>query len=461
MRNGNSIVKVIASLALWALLLPGCQKYLEEKPDASLETVDAIPKAQALLDHHRGMAEQMPFTDLCGADEFYVTQAVFNSLPDYERNAYAWAKEGMYPSAGTDWELIYRRIYRCNVVLKSLETMNRHAGDDSAWNATRASAKFMRGFNYLMAAKIWCNAYDAATAQSDLGLPLRLDEDFEKPSVRSNVEETYRQIIRDLMESVIHLPIKPVHVVRPSRAAAYAILARCYLSMRVYDSAGHYAALCLQLQNQLYDYNLVPNPGANYPLGPQYSHPEIILNLRTHGPPGMLQPNRSRIDTTLYALYADNDLRKTLYFLNHADGSQRFKGSLAGSNVLFQGPTVAEMMLIRSECLARLNNQDSRDQALQLLNQLLEKRYQSGTFVPIVYQNPQMLLDTILAERQKELIFRGERWADIKRLNLEGRNILLRRFVNNEWIQLEPNSPRYAAPIPEKVIDLSGMQQNP
>jgi hypothetical protein len=95
------------------------------------------------------------------------------------------------------------------------------------------------------------------------------------------------------------------------------------------------------------------------------------------------------------------------------------------------------------------------------LNQLLEKRYQSGTFVPIVYQNPQMLLDTILAERQKELIFRGERWADIKRLNLEGRNILLRRFVNNEWIQLEPNSPRYAAPIPEKVIDLSGMQQNP
>jgi hypothetical protein len=175
----------------------------------------------------------------------------------------------------------------------------------------------------------------------------------------------------------------------------------------------------------------------------------------------MLQPNRSRIDTTLYALYADNDLRKSLYFLNHADGSQRFKGSLAGSNVLFQGPTVAEMMLIRSECLSRRNSQDSRDQALQLLNQLLEKRYQTGTFVPIQYEDSQQLLDTILAERQKELIFRGERWADIKRLNMEGRNIVLRRYVNNDWIQLEPNSPRYATPIPEKVIDLSGMQQNP
>src|SRR5690606_9897542 len=102
--------------------------------------------------------------------------------------------------------------------------------------------------------------YDEASAKSDLGLPLRLDEDFEKPSVRSSVEDTYRQIIQDLKESTNYLPNRPVHVVRPSRAAAYAILARCYLSMRVYDSAGHYAGLSLQLQNQLYDYNQVPNP---------------------------------------------------------------------------------------------------------------------------------------------------------------------------------------------------------
>lgn len=459
----KEIIPFIAmgNLVIISLLLTGCQKYLDEKPIASLEVIDAIPKAQALLDNHRLMAEQFPFMDVCSADEFYVTPTVYSGLPDYERATYSWAKQGIYPVGSTDWDLVFRKIYRCNVVLESLEKMERHSGDDSAWKATRANALMIRGSNFLMAAKIWCNSYDVSTAQSDLGLPLRLDEDFEKPSVRSNLEETYRQIILDLKESAIHLPERPVHVVRPSKAAAFAMLARCYLSMRVYDSAGHYADLSLQLQNQLYDYNLVLNPGGNYPLGPQYTHPEIVMSFATNGPPGMLQPNRARIDSNLYSMYESNDLRKSLYFVNNTDGSQRFKGSLMGSNVLFQGPTVAEMVLIRSECLARRNDQVSRNQALQLLNQLLEKRYLSGTFIPIQYANPQELLDKILAERQKELIFRGERWSDIKRLNKEGRNIILRRWVNDEWIQLNPNSLRYATPIPENVIDLSGMPQNP
>lgn len=454
-------IKILASLGLWVMALSGCQKYLEEKPESSLETINAIHKAQALLDRNRTMVEQLPFTDVCSADEFYIIPSVFNSLTTYDRATYAWAKEGIFRDQSNDWVLIYRRIYFCNVVLESLQEMPRRAGDDSAWNATRAHALFLRGFNYLTAAKIWCNAYDEASAKSDLGLPLRLDEDFEKPSVRSSVEDTYRQIIQDLKESTNYLPDRPFHVVRPSRAAAYAILARCYLSMRVYDSAGHYAGLSLQLQNQLYDYNQVPNPAASYPFGPLYSHPEIILNLATDGPPGMLQPNRARIDTFLYSLYATNDLRRSLYFLNNTDGTKRFRGSLIGSNAHFQGPTVAEMMLIRAEYLARKTDQASHDAALQLLNQLLDKRYQAGTFTPISYQNPQQLLDTILAERQKELLFRGERWPDIKRLNKEGRNIVLRRWVNDEWKQLDPNSPRYATPIPQKVIDLSGMPQNP
>jgi hypothetical protein len=461
MRKKYSLIKTFTSLGLMVLVLSGCQKYLEEKPESSLETINAIHKAQALLDNNRTMVEQLPFTDVCSADEFYIIPSVFNSLTTYDRATYAWAKEGIFRDQGNDWVLIYRRIYFCNVVLESLQKMPRRAGDDSAWNATRAHALFLRGFNYLTAAKIWCNAYDEASANSDLGLPLRLDEDFEKPSVRSSVEDTYRQIIQDLKESTNYLPDRPVHLVRPSRAAAYAILARCYLSMRVYDSAGHYAGLSLQLQNQLYDYNQVPNPAASYPFGPLYSHPEIILNLTTNGPPGMLQPNRARIDTNLYSQYGINDLRRSLYFLNNTDGTKRYRGSLIGSNAHFQGPTVAEMMLIRAECLARKTDQASHDAALQLLNQLLEKRYQAGTFIPITYQNSQELLDAILAERQKELLFRGERWPDIKRLNKEGRNIVLRRWVNDEWIQLEPNSPRFATPIPQNVIDISGMLQNP
>jgi hypothetical protein len=441
--------------------ITACQKFLEEKSDVRLTIVDEIPKAQALLDNRLDMYTRMPSMDVLSADEYYVTQSIYNGLDVYDRSIYIWSKQDIFRTSGDDWTTVFRKIYVCNVALESLDRMDRKPGDDSAWNATHANALLLRSVNFLVAAKIWCKAYDAASAKIDLGLPLRLDVDFEKPSVRSNLEETYNQIINDLKEAAKHLPVKAHHVLRPSKAAAYAFLARGYLSMRMYDSAGHYAGLSMQLQNDLYDYNTVPNPAGNGPFGPVYSHPEIIMNLETNGPPNLIHPNRSRVDTLLYELYEPNDLRKTIYFLNHADGSKRFKGSLTGSNVYFQGPTVAEMILIRSECLARRSDQDSRDQALQLLNHLLEKRYQSGTFVPVAYVNPQQLLDAILTERRKELIYRGERWSDIKRLNKEGRSIVLKRFINDEWHQLESNSPRYATPIPENVIAFSGMLQNP
>ncbi|SEM08104.1 hypothetical protein SAMN05216436_101351 [bacterium A37T11] len=56
---------------------------------------------------------------------------------------------------------------------------------------------------------------------------------------------------------------------------------------------------------------------------------------------------------------------------------------------------------------------------------------------------------------------RGLRWMDIKRLNKEGANITLTRNLNGQIYTLPPNDPRFALPIPEDVIDLSGMQQNP
>ena len=82
------------------------------------------------------------------------------------------------------------------------------------------------------------------------------------------------------------------------------------------------------------------------------------------------------------------------------------------------------------------------------------------------YQNitaatEQEALTKILTERRKELPFRGLRWMDIKRLNKEGANIILVRNMNGQTYTLQPNHIRYALPIPESVIALSGMQQNP
>ena len=91
----------------------------------------------------------------------------------------------------------------------------------------------------------------------------------------------------------------------------------------------------------------------------------------------------------------------------------------------------------------------------------MSKRWKTGTFNPFTASDPTEALALILQERRKELLMRGLRWMDIKRLNEEGAGISLSRRLNSQLITLSPGDPRFALPIPEDVIALSGMQQNP
>ncbi len=49
---------------------------------------------------------------------------------------------------------------------------------------------------------------------------------------------------------------------------------------------------------------------------------------------------------------------------------------------------------------------------------------------------------------------------DIKRLNKEGKNISLKRKVNNVEHILLPNASYYALPLPSDIINSSGIEQN-
>jgi hypothetical protein len=96
------------------------------------------------------------------------------------------------------------------------------------------------------------------------------------------------------------------------------------------------------------------------------------------------------------------------------------------------------------------------------LNQLLRARWLKGTFVSFTAVNPSDALSQILKERRKELIFRGLRWSDLKRLNKESPFVTtLSRSLNGQTYTLPPNSNLYVFPIPPAEIQLSGIQQNP
>lgn len=441
---------------LLSLGLLSCKKYLDETPDKKLVVPYTLADLQALLDYPSVMMQD-PTSDEASADNYYLTTATFLSFSEEgHRRKYTWQPDYIFEvnGVGNDWFDAYRKVYYCNVVLDHVESTGLTPQTQATRNDVKGQALLVRARCFLQLANVFAPAYDAATASTDMGIPLRLNADFTETSVRASVEQTYGQVLNDLKTAVTLLPKKGLHVYRASGTAAYGLLARTYLAMRNYQMAGLYADSCLQLSPALLNYNSL-NAAATYPV-PQFNTEVILYNASNSVP--LLQSN-AKVDSVLYNSYAANDCRKTVFFRDNGNGTYAFKGSYDGATGnLFSGIATDEMYLTRAECYARAGNKTA---ALTDLNTLLQMRMKTGTFVAVTSADAVEALAKILTERRKELVMRFVRWMDIKRLNKENAGITLKRVVNNQTYTLAPNDLRYALPIPEYIINITGMAQNP
>jgi hypothetical protein len=436
------------------MLMAGCDKYLEEKSNKALVVPSTLEDLQALLDDNYTMNTYTPGYGQTSDDDFFVTMASYNSLNERNRGVYIWeAVPYTYPN---DWSYSYHAVYNANYCLEKVRELPRPATAPAQWDNVAGSAYFYRGYYYL--SLLWQHAlgYDSSTAGSDAGVVLRLSSDFTQPSQRSSVVEGYRQVENDLKMAAAALPLRTEHPIRPSRAAAWGALARAYLSMRRYDSAGYYAGQALGIYNSLIDYNSSEVTAASMTPFKMYNQETVFYSTQTNNY-SPKSPTYALTDTLLYRSYAADDLRREAFFYPN-QGYYSFKGSYADSRLtFFSGITTAELYLIRAECRARAGRQA---EALADLNTLLAKRWKTGRFVPVPDRGKAASLDAILLERRKELVMRGLRWPDIKRLNKEGAGIVPRRLVDGKTYELRPNEARYALPLPQDVIDMTGISQN-
>ncbi|MFD2584205.1 RagB/SusD family nutrient uptake outer membrane protein [Pedobacter vanadiisoli] len=445
--------KLIYIILPLLLVIFSCKKFLDEKSDRSLAIAETLADQQSLLDHYQvlnqadGNAMEMSSTD------FYLTDADFSSRLENERNMYTWQRANIFLPDLNEWGNNYRALYRANSVIENLAKIPRIASNAPQWDNVSGQAYFYRAKFILKSLFVWAPAYDAASAGTDLGVPLREGTDFNVPSFRASVEEGYAQVLADLKVSIRCLPPVAVHVIRPSKAAAFGLLARALLSMRRYNEAFLYADSSLQLKSELMDFNSL-SPASALPI-PRFNV-EVLHDSFFTGVP--LSNVRAKIDPQLIALYEPNDLRKVIFFNDNKNGTYGFKGSYEGSTTFFGGIAVDEVLLMRAECLARMNR---LPEALADLNKLLRNRYKKNTFVDKQSSDQEVVKTMILTERRKELLMRGLRWPDVKRLNREGAGIIFNRVVKGINYSLTPNSTGFVLPIPEQVIELSGMPQNP
>lgn len=449
----TSLFQIVIFLFLTSTIL-SCKKYLDAKQNYSQSTASSLTDLQAILDDAEYMNKRSPAIAEAPADDYFLPESTYNSLDDNSKKIYTWNLVDY--TFDNDWASLYTQVYNANLCLDNLQKIKRTDANSREWDNIKGSALFFRAYSFLTLSWTFSKAYDKNSAEEDYGIALRMSSDFNVPSTRATVGDSYRQILKDLKEALPYLPNLQQIPLRPSKAAVYGALARTYLSMRIYDSAFAYANAALQLNSHLIDYNTIDQTS---PLPfTKYSEEVIFYSAIGQHSLSSAHPDYARIDTNLYSSYHDDDLRKIGFFLALGDGF-RFKGMYSDNPYLpFTGLATDEILLIRAECEARF---DKISEAMDDLNMLLKNRYRTGSYVPVTTADATEALDIILMERRKELVMRTLRWMDIKRLNKEGRNIIPKRVIDGKQITLPPNDNRYAIPLPADVVRLTGMPQNP
>ena len=307
-------------------------------------------------------------------------------------------------------------------------------------------------------------AYNPETAATDLSVPLVLEPDLEAKVKRATSDKVVAQILEDLKDVAMDLPEESISVYHIPRMAAFGLAARVNLFFGNYDAALENAEEALKLNNNLVDYNTFsfkneekPSGGINNRPIPMES-PEMIM-YRSSGFQSVL--SSCCMSPELLDLFdTDADLRYKFNFtMLDRSGKPIDEPYPLFLQELDYNIGVPEMMLIKAECLARKKDPN----ALKVLDELREKRIATDKYTALPEVSGDKLLEIVLEERQRELVYNGVRFFDMKRLAKEGiyTRTLTRQFKETTYT-LEPNSNRYMFPIAAKVRILNNnIEQNP
>ncbi|WP_165500457.1 RagB/SusD family nutrient uptake outer membrane protein [Pedobacter psychroterrae] len=446
--------KIAIVLVALCMVLGACQKeYLEKKPQKSLLVPRKLPELQALLDNVTLMNRQTSLTWIAG-DDFTASDAGVNSfLSVSERNSYRWNADIYEGISSSDWNVPYEQTFCSNIILEALAEYPEQEQATQTYRSIKGAALFFRAFALYNLLQEFAVPYDPQTAASVMGLPIRTQSDINLKPGRGTLAESYAQVMTDLESALTLVPEKVPYNTRPGKAAVLGYLARTSLTMQNYPLALKYASDCLAQGVSLIDFNTTApylSPNGNV---------ELIFNAGDVTSYSYIGSAEIGLSPSLFDTYATDDLRKTLFYFKRPNGNYYYRGSYSQNVAQFHGLATDEVLLIKAEAAARTGDLST---ALQALNELMQKRWKADTFQPFATNDQNEAIRLILEHRRKELVGRGTRWTDLRRLNQDPQfAVTINRTVAGVNYVLLPNDPRYTYPIPDGEINGSGIPQNP
>ena len=487
-------VMKIGILLLLCSLLSGCNDFLEEMSQDEIRpsTVDDM---EQLLN---GEAYTRLFADyILNVTEIFTDDIECRGAVGWDAESakitlekvkwkFTWQKgmfdEGEGGNIVDYWELPYRKIKGCNVVLDYLDKVE---GSKTRKENLRGEALTLRAFYYLMLVNFFGQPYNIGDPEKNLGVPLKLHMDVtEELFLRNSVAEVYRCIESDLLEGnrLLEENDLPKTYHRMDHLAAKALLSRMYLYMENWDKALEYADKVLEINSTLLCLSDSDDPMSSRGERGVYNinTPDEIIWCRPEGSLlGGFNMQAYGVSSDLINLFelrpGENlrlDLRYYNYFVTAYDANwnelpdvvckDRKDGNL--------GIRTAEMYLNRAEAYIHkyldAGVEEYRLKALSDLNYLRQHRYDTRfvDYKDVDIKDGHELLMFYKEERRRELCGESNhRWFDLRRYGMEELKHIY--FVNpgeeQEFI-LQDNSPRYVLPIPKQVLEYNRkLVQNP
>jgi starch-binding outer membrane protein, SusD/RagB family len=360
----------------------------------------------------------------------------------------------------------------------------------------RAEARFLRALSYWHGIDLFGNI-PLVTEADPLGTV---------PPKQAARDSLYRYVVSELNAIKDSLPAKSAATYgRATPAAAHMLLAKLYLNASVYTGTANYAGALTEAQAVL---------SAGYTLDPSFVHnfqadnntsPELVFvapqdgnNTQTWGGMtflihagcgGAMSAGNYGIDycwggyrlkQQTYNLFAAGDGRAAFFFKNgqqvNVDTIGQFSNGIAapkftnktstGANGSQTGMVdtdfpifrLADAQLIYVEASLR-GGGGTPTQALAYFNGLRERAF-GNTNADIT--TPQLTLDTVLAERGRELMFEAQRRTDLVRFGLFSNGTYLWAWKGGTMAGTALGTGRDLYPLPaNELIANPNLKQNP
>jgi starch-binding outer membrane protein, SusD/RagB family len=460
------VFNIITSTIFILSALTGCKKYVDIKTQGSLIPKETINYRYLLNNtpNFEGAARMMDLAadDINIIDSAQMAQLAASNSYLYFVNAYTW-QPGIYTISGetdVEWDAQYRIIYNSNVIIA--ETPASTGGTDSMKNELIAEAKVYRAEAYLTLVNLYAKPYNATTATTDEGVPLIKAPTIDAQLTRAPVADVYKFIIDDLTAVYPLLPKVNAFNTLPSRAAAFAILARANLYMGNYEQAGSWADSALAIQNTLNNLSTL----TTFTFPGRIKNPEVILSKVPYSS-FSYPPSALRLSDSLLNLLGTTDLRYSFFTAPASNfSSTLYTGRFSNRENIGQyetrnvGPSVPEMMLIKAEALARKGDVSG---ALTQINNLRKNRFTTAAYTPVTATTASEALVQVIKERQREFFCKGLRWFDMRRLKNDPLfSYTVTRTFRGTTYTLAPNSDRYVFPISDYYRQFNpGITANP